>query len=101
METLPTRCDPNYKRGLKGSTISPDEVAFNASMSKVRVTVEWSFRDVKQYFTHVDFPRKLRLRETPAGLLYVSSVMLWNFRVCLHGSRAAHYFQCDSINISV
>jgi DDE superfamily endonuclease len=81
---------PNLQAGFRGSTISPDEVAINASMSKVRVTVEWSFRDVKQYFTHVDLPRKLRLRETPAGLLYVRSVMLWSFRVCLYGSREAH-----------
>jgi hypothetical protein len=91
---------PYLQTGFRGSTISSDEMAFNASMSKVRVTVEWAFRDVKQYFTHVDLPRKLRLRETPAGLLYVSSVMLWNFRVCLYGSRSAHYFQCDSIDIS-
>jgi DDE superfamily endonuclease len=86
--------------GFRGSTISSDELAFNASMSKVRVTVEWAFMDVKQYFTHVELPRKLRLRETPAGLFYLSSDMLWNFRVCLYGSRSAHNFQWDSIAIS-
>jgi hypothetical protein len=69
-------------------------------MSKVRVTVELTFRDVTQCFTHVDVPRKLRLRVTPAGLWYMCAVMLWNFRVCLHGSQAAQYFECDLIKIS-
>jgi DDE superfamily endonuclease len=74
---------------FKGSSTTPEELAFNASMSKVRVTVEWSFRDVKQYFTQVDVPRKLRLRVTQAGLWYVCAEMLWDFRVCLYGSQAA------------
>jgi nuclease HARBI1 len=91
---------PYLQMGFRGSTISSDEIAFNDSMSKVRVTVEWAFRDVKQFFIHVDLPIKLRLRETPAVLLYVSSLMLWNFIVCLYGSRLAHYFQYDSIDIS-
>jgi hypothetical protein len=91
---------PYLQMVLRGSINSSDEMALNASKSKVRVTVEWLFRDVKQYFTHVDLPRKLRSRETPAGLLYVSSVMLWNFRVCLYGSRSARYIQCDSTDIS-
>ena len=72
---------PYLQTGFRGSAISSDEVAFNASMSKVRVTVEWTFIDGKQYFTHVDLPIKLFCDTTPAGLLYVSSVMLWNSRI--------------------
>jgi DDE superfamily endonuclease len=91
---------PYLQVGFKGSVLGPDEVAFNFSMSKVRVTVEWAFRDVKQYFTHLDVPRKLRLRVTPAGLWYVCAAMLWNFRVCLYGSQAAQYFNCNPIDIN-
>jgi hypothetical protein len=40
---------PYLQTGFRGSIISSDKMAFNASMSKVRVTVEWAFRDVKQY----------------------------------------------------
>jgi hypothetical protein len=61
----------------------------NATMSKVRIAVEWAFRDVKMYFTHIDFPRKLNLSVTPAGLWYVCSAVLWKFRVCLYGSQSA------------
>jgi nuclease HARBI1 len=90
---------PYLQVGFKGSSTTPEEIAFN-SISKVRVTAEWAFRDVKQYFTHVDVPRKLRLRGTPGGLWYVCTVMLWNFRVCLYGSQAAQYFECDPIEVS-
>jgi hypothetical protein len=58
---------PYLQVGFKGSSTTPEEIAFNSSMSKVRVTAEWAFRNVKQYFTHVDVPRKIRLRVTPAG----------------------------------
>jgi hypothetical protein len=91
---------PYLQVGFEGLTLSPEDVAFNSSMSKVRVTVEWAFRDVKQYFTHLDVPRKLCLQVTPAGLSYVCSVMLWNFRVCIYGSQTAQYFQCDPVDIS-
>ena len=75
---------PYLKLGFKGSERSPEEVALNEAMSKVRITVEWAFRDVKHYFTHLDVPRKLRLRVTPAGLwcvfcdaMELSSLPLW------------------------
>jgi hypothetical protein len=69
-------------------------------MSKVRVTVEWAFSDVQQYLTHLDVPRKLRLRVTLVELWYACSVMLWKFRVRLYGSQAAQDFQCYSFDIS-
>jgi hypothetical protein len=67
---------------------------------EVRVAVELAFRDVKQYFIHVDVPRKIRLRVTPDGIWYVCDVMLWNFRVCLYGSEAAQYFEGNPIEMS-
>jgi DDE superfamily endonuclease len=91
---------PYLKVGFKGSVLEQDEVALNFAMSKVCVTVEWAFRDVKQYFTHLDVPRKLRLRVTPAGLWYLCAAMLWNFIVCLYGSQEAQYFNCNPIDIN-
>jgi hypothetical protein len=47
---------PYLQVGYQGSNLTADQILFNASMSKVRIAVEWAFRDVKMYFTHVDFP---------------------------------------------
>jgi hypothetical protein len=90
---------PYLQVGFQGSDRTPENVLFNASMARVRIAVEWAFRDVKLYFTHLTVPRKLRLRVTPAGLWYTCSVLLWNFRACLYGSQAAKYFDCDPLSL--
>jgi hypothetical protein len=90
---------PYLQIGYRGSNLTLKQVQFNVEMSKVRIEVQWAFRDVKMYFTHVEVPRKLKLRITPAGLWYVCAVMLWNFRVCLYGSQASQHFDCDSVSI--
>jgi hypothetical protein len=64
-----------------GSNLNLDQVQFNASMSKVRIAVEWA--NIKMYFTRVDLPRKLKLGVTLGGQWYISSAVLWNFRGCL------------------
>ena len=43
------------------------ERAFDLSMSRVRETVEWGFKDIKHYFTTLDFQRKLKIRERAVG----------------------------------
>jgi DDE superfamily endonuclease len=60
---------PYLQVGFQGSERTPENVLFNASMARVRIAVEWAFRDVKLYFTHLAVPRKLRLRVTPAGFM--------------------------------
>eukprot|EP00171_Calliarthron_tuberculosum_P002315 IDg2315t1 len=39
--------------------------AFSKEMSAARVTVEWYFKEVKLYWTTVDFKKKLRISESP------------------------------------
>jgi hypothetical protein len=90
---------PYLQVGYQGSNLNPDQVHFNMSMSKVRIAVEWAFRDLKMYFTHMDFPRKLKMGVTPGGLWYICAAVLWNFRVCLYGNQTAKYFDCNPISI--
>jgi DDE superfamily endonuclease len=56
---------PYLQVGYQGSNLTPDQVLFNMAMSKVRIAVEWAFRDLKMYFTHMDFARKLNMGVTP------------------------------------
>jgi DDE superfamily endonuclease len=58
---------PYIKVGYQSSNFTADQILFNASMSKVRKAVEWDLRDVKIYFTQVDFPRKCYGAETHRG----------------------------------
>ena len=40
---------------FKGAALTPQQEAFNQSMSKVRTSVEWVFGDIVEYFAFLDF----------------------------------------------
>jgi nuclease HARBI1 len=74
--------------------LTEGEVLFNKRMSKARVSVEWAFKDVKKYFSHIAFSRKIVLSRAPGGAWYSASCLLWNFRCCLDGSPTSKLFDC-------
>jgi hypothetical protein len=83
-----------------GAHLNPEELLFNKIMSKARVSVEWGFKDVKKYFSHIAFPRKMTLSRTPAGAWYLASCLLWNFRCCIDGSPTSTFFDCSPPELS-
>jgi hypothetical protein len=46
----------------RGAVVTRDQQLFNKRMSKVRVSVEWAFGKVVQYFTFLDFSKNLKLK---------------------------------------
>lgn len=66
--------------------------AFHKATSEVWITVEWIFKEIKMYFTTVDFKRKMKIMESPVGLLYLASMMLCNFRNCIYSNQVSQYF---------
>jgi nuclease HARBI1 len=86
--------------GFDGTGIIPEQAAFNKAMSRSRVTVEWIFKDIKKYWNHAAYPRKLALCRTPVGVLYGTSIILWNFRCCLYGSPTSRFFSCPTPTLS-
>ena len=62
-------------------------------MSKVRISVEWSFGEVIMYFSNLDFKRNLKLRLSPIASNYTTATLLSNIRICDKGSsKASKYF---------
>lgn len=51
-------------------------------MSSVRITVRWAFKEVKRCFTAMYFKRKLRVGQSPVGLLYVCALLLYHITIC-------------------
>jgi len=90
--------DPAY--GINEHLISPFGGAFNThnerewnkSMSRVRIVVEWCFKEVLQLFSALDFTRTQRSLVSAIGLLYSVSVLLYNAHVCLHNPQISQYF---------
>ena len=90
--------DPAY--GVTQNIIAPfrgasQEHAFNKSMSKVRVSVEWAFGKITQYFTYVDFKRNSKVLLQPVGKYYIIAALLTNCHTCLYGSITTSFFKCN------
>lgn len=75
-------------------SLTAAQLAFNQGMAMVRISVEWAFKDVKKYFTHVDFSRKNVLGKVPVAKWFIVSAILWNFRACFYGAQTSRYFDC-------
>jgi DDE superfamily endonuclease len=85
---------------FEGANLNANEQQFNKRMSKARISVEWAFKDIKKYFSHITFPREIALSRTPGGAWYLASYLLWNFRCCIDGSPTSTFFDCQPSTLS-
>ena len=76
----------------RGAVITRNQELFNREMSKVRVSVEWAFGKVVQYFAFLDFKKNLKVLLQPVGKYYVVGVILANCHTCLYGSTTSSFF---------
>ena len=75
--------------------VDAEEEAQNTDMARVRLSVEWRYKEVKQIFTSLDFRRKLKVREGPVALVYRCAALPWSVRTRLYGNHIATSFRCD------
>ncbi len=80
--------------GFKGSNLSVEQQNFNAIMSAVRESVEWTFGKIIQYFAFVDFKKNLKIFLLPAAKYYFVSAFLTNCHTCCYGSVTSAFFDC-------
>ena len=60
-----------------------------------RVSVEWNFGDVINYFKSLDFKKKnlvLKISSSAVGKMYVTCALLHNARVCCYGFTTSDYY---------
>ena len=90
--------DPAY--GLSRNIVSPfrghglglRERAFNRDMSSVRVSVEWSFGKLVQYYAYLDLKKNQKILLQPIGKYYLVGAILTNCHTCLYGSVTTTFF---------
>jgi hypothetical protein len=80
---------------FEGANLNANELLFNKRMSKAIVSVEWAFKDIKKYFSHIAFPQKIALSRTPGGAWYLANCLLWNLRCCIDDSPTSTFFDCQ------
>ena len=74
---------------------TPEMQNFNRAMSTVRVSVEWLFGDITNYFRFVDFKKNLKIGMSCVGKTYLVCALFQNSLTCLYGNMTAKYFDLD------
>ena len=69
--------------------------AFNAFMSSVRISEEWLFGDVINYFKLLDFKTNLKIGISSIGKMYIVCALLHNARTCLYGNETSSFFELE------
>ena len=97
--------DPAYPLRLhlqgpfRGGGLTPIQSARSESMSEVRVSVEWFFADIIDYFKFLDFQKILKISLNAVGKMYVTCALLHNAHVCCYGSTTSGYFDVSPSEI--
>ena len=77
---------------FRDAVLTDDMAAFNASMSSVRVSVEWLFGDIVRSFKFLDFKNNLKIGLSAIGKMYVVCALIRNALTCLYGNQTSDYF---------
>ena len=72
--------------------ITPQMELYNKAMSAVRMSVEWLFRDIVNYFKILDFKKNLKLSLSAVGKMYVVCAILRNALTCMYTNSTSEYF---------
>ena len=75
--------------------LTPLMEVFRASMSSVRISVEWLFGDVINYFKLLDFKKNLKIGISSIGKMYIVCALLHNARTCLYGNETSSFFELE------
>ena len=75
--------------------LTPLMEAFNACMSSVRISVEWLFGDVINYFKFLDFKNNLKIGMSSIGKMYIVCALLHKTRTCLYGNKTSSFFELE------
>ncbi|KXJ18454.1 uncharacterized protein LOC110232447 [Exaiptasia diaphana] len=79
----------------KHARLTPQEQAFNTSMSTVRESVEWLFGDIVEYFKFLDFKKNLKIQLSSIGKYYIVAAILRNALTCLYGNQTSQFFDFE------
>ncbi len=89
-----------YSRVGGGPPLTPAQELFNAAISRVRVSVEWSFMETVNRFGYLDCKKQLKIYQTPVDHYYKTAAILTNISTILYGSRVGRYFNVGSPTLS-
>lgn len=84
---------------FRGAHLFGAQCVFIESMSSVRVTVECMFKELKLYWSTLDYKKKLRINESPVAAVYLGAKLLSNIRNPTYASPIAQYFESEPLEL--
>jgi hypothetical protein len=73
---------------------------FNTLMSSTRVSVEWLFGYIINYFKFVDFKNNLNIGLSSVGKMYLTCALLQNAHTCLYGNQTSTFFNLSHLHFN-
>ena len=89
----------NLQKPFLGPGLTPQQRQYNTAMSKSRISVEWVFGDIINYFAFLDFKKNLKIGLSAVGKMYISCALLTYAHTCLYHSMTSTYFGVDPPNL--
>ena len=68
----------------------------NKAMNSVRVSVEWLFRDIVEYFKFVDFKKNFKIGLTSIQKMCIVCALLRIALTCFYGNTTSEVFELDT-----
>lgn len=82
----------NLQAPFRNAVLTQQMKDFNTSMSAVRVSVEWLFGDIINYYKFMDFKKNLKIGLSSVGKMYIVSAIFRNALTCLYGNVTSKFF---------
>ena len=83
---------PQLLTPFPGIILPRNHEDWNKAMSEVRVSVEWVFGEVVNYFKFIDFKKDLKIGLSSIGNIYTVCAILHNARTIFYSSISESYF---------
>ena len=83
----------NLQTPFRGANLTPLQISWNKEMSGARVSVEWVFGDITNYFKFLDFRKYLKIKLSAVGKIYIVYALLHNARSCFYGTSTENCFR--------
>lgn len=80
---------------FRGAQITQQMKLYNTSMSATRVSVEWLFGDIVNYFKFIDYKKNLKVGLSSVGKMYIVCALLRNALTCLYGNQTSAFFELE------
>ena len=80
---------------FRNPRLTPLMEAFNAPMSSVRISEEWLFGDLINYFKFLDCKKNLKIGMSSIGKMCIVCALLHNARTCLYGNETSSFFELE------